>query len=250
MISFFRKIRQNLLNEGKTGRYIKYAIGEIVLVVLGILIALQINDWNQHRIDRNNEKVYLKRIVSEINTNNQINKRLVWSRLEKKLFGLNQAKAYAEGRLGVENPIEFINNVNYGGISSGGYDMGGDFVYDELVNTGNMKLLTDDEVKNAVVNYYASLKAYEVRLDIFSSDFLSIINGISPFDSKHPNQISEYDQLEAMKTFKSKDFRIAVDTEISYSYKLRDYLTRQEKRSIELIELIENKLNQQSKSPQ
>lgn len=49
MIKFFRKIRQNLLSEGKTGKYIKYAIGEIVLVVIGILIALQINNWNENR---------------------------------------------------------------------------------------------------------------------------------------------------------------------------------------------------------
>jgi len=52
MIKFFRKIRQNLLSEGKTGKYIKYAIGEIVLVVIGILIALQINNWNEQRKDQ------------------------------------------------------------------------------------------------------------------------------------------------------------------------------------------------------
>jgi uncharacterized membrane protein YvbJ len=56
MIKFFRKIRQNLLSEGKTGkpalpagRYLKYAIGEIILVVIGILIALQINNWNERQ---------------------------------------------------------------------------------------------------------------------------------------------------------------------------------------------------------
>ena len=49
MIKFFRKIRQKLLSEGKTGKYLKYAIGEIVLVVIGILIALQINNWNENR---------------------------------------------------------------------------------------------------------------------------------------------------------------------------------------------------------
>jgi hypothetical protein len=47
MIKFFRKIRQNLLSEGKTGKYLKYAVGEIVLVVIGILIALGINNWNE-----------------------------------------------------------------------------------------------------------------------------------------------------------------------------------------------------------
>ena len=49
MIKFFRNIRQTLINEGKTSRYFKYAIGEIVLVVIGILIALSINNWNDQR---------------------------------------------------------------------------------------------------------------------------------------------------------------------------------------------------------
>jgi len=48
MIQFFRKIRQNQIMENKTGKYFKYAIGEIVLVVIGILIALQINNWNEN----------------------------------------------------------------------------------------------------------------------------------------------------------------------------------------------------------
>jgi len=50
VIKFFRKIRNNLLSEGKTGRYFKYAIGEILLVVIGIMIALQVDNWNQKRI--------------------------------------------------------------------------------------------------------------------------------------------------------------------------------------------------------
>ena len=47
MIKFFRKIRYDLMEKNKTGKYLKYAIGEIVLVVIGILIALQINNWNE-----------------------------------------------------------------------------------------------------------------------------------------------------------------------------------------------------------
>jgi len=49
MIKLFRNIRRNLLNEGKTTKYLKYAIGEIILVVIGILIALSINNWNENR---------------------------------------------------------------------------------------------------------------------------------------------------------------------------------------------------------
>ena len=66
MIKFFRKIRQNLLMENKTGRYFKYAIGEIVLVVIGILIALQINNWNeQNKID-SEEKILIAGLIQNI----------------------------------------------------------------------------------------------------------------------------------------------------------------------------------------
>ena len=54
MLKFFSKIRRKLITEGNTTNYLKYAIGEIVLVVLGILIALQINNWNQKHVYQNN----------------------------------------------------------------------------------------------------------------------------------------------------------------------------------------------------
>ncbi|WP_406683626.1 DUF6090 family protein [Seonamhaeicola sp. MEBiC1930] len=66
MIKFFRKIRQKLLSEGKMVKYIKYAIGEIVLVVIGILIALSINNWNQERINEKNIQGKLKLIHQEL----------------------------------------------------------------------------------------------------------------------------------------------------------------------------------------
>jgi hypothetical protein len=66
MIKFFRKIRQNLLSEGKTGKYFKYAIGEIVLVVIGILIALQINNWNESRKQAKTEKEFIASLKSDL----------------------------------------------------------------------------------------------------------------------------------------------------------------------------------------
>jgi len=66
MIKFFRKIRQNLLMENKTGRYFKYAIGEILLVVIGIIIALQLNNWNESRNQSSKEIISLKALRSQL----------------------------------------------------------------------------------------------------------------------------------------------------------------------------------------
>lgn len=66
MIKFFRKIRQNLLRNNKFSKYLLYAIGEIVLVVIGILIALQINNWNQQRISTEYEKKLLTELRNTI----------------------------------------------------------------------------------------------------------------------------------------------------------------------------------------
>ena len=66
MIKIFRKIRQNLLSEGKTGKYLKYAFGEIVLVVIGILIALQINNWNTAKNQERQRQNFLTDLGEEI----------------------------------------------------------------------------------------------------------------------------------------------------------------------------------------
>lgn len=65
MIKFFRKIRYHLMSENKTSSYLKYAIGEIVLVVIGILIALGINNWNENRKAENNNKIMLQKLKEE-----------------------------------------------------------------------------------------------------------------------------------------------------------------------------------------
>ena len=65
MIQFLKKIRYSLMETGKTARYFKYAIGEIILVVIGILIALQINNWNENRLARIEEQTILTNLKED-----------------------------------------------------------------------------------------------------------------------------------------------------------------------------------------
>jgi len=63
MIKFFRHIRYNLMEQNKTGKYFIYALGEIILVVIGILIALSINNWNANKKTAKEEIVILNNLL-------------------------------------------------------------------------------------------------------------------------------------------------------------------------------------------
>lgn len=66
MIKFFRKIRYDLIEKNKIGKYLKYAVGEIVLVVIGIVIALQINNWNETRKQYKAEKEFITSVKNDL----------------------------------------------------------------------------------------------------------------------------------------------------------------------------------------
>lgn len=85
MIKFFRNIRKKLLNEGKTSKHLKYALGEIVLVVIGILLALQINNWNEHRKEEASKKKLMLNIKAELMENKL--------RMEHHILGLHNSNA-------------------------------------------------------------------------------------------------------------------------------------------------------------
>ena len=66
MINFLRKFRQQLLQENRIGRYLTYAIGEIILVMIGILLALQVNNWNEQRKKENTVAAYKKSLTEDL----------------------------------------------------------------------------------------------------------------------------------------------------------------------------------------
>ncbi|KPM32941.1 Beta-lactamase [Croceitalea dokdonensis DOKDO 023] len=84
MIKFFRRIRRTLIDQNQMGKYFKYAIGEILLVVIGILIALQINNWNEDRKTNNVRNNYLNQVVIDLEADKAYYTKVINS-LEKNL---------------------------------------------------------------------------------------------------------------------------------------------------------------------
>jgi len=167
MIKFFRKIRQNLLSEGKTGKYFKYAIGEIVLVVIGILIALSINNWNESRKLKNQELIYLSGIKSDLNLNLIELKNYTI----KRETSVNSAKAILDI---FNNKTELISNeFNFHNLNVQIWSpfKRNDNTYQELINSGNLAIISNDSIKNLLLNMQLSYKQIEFIESHMYNDF-------------------------------------------------------------------------------
>ena len=104
MIKFLRNIRFNLLSGNSKGKYVKYAIGEIILVVIGILIALQINNWNESKKQTEYQKAQLSNLRSEINS--------------MKAFIKTQIGYFELAKVGNSAFLNFMESKNTGMIAS------------------------------------------------------------------------------------------------------------------------------------
>lgn len=155
MMKFFRKIRQNLLSEGKTGKYLKYAIWEIVLVVLGILIALQINNWNQNKQLKREELKTLKSLYESIKINiaefdRILNAQILRNRsLQEVLFRevSNRQPVYLDSLI-------TTNVKNHTFDPSTG-------IYNSMINSGNIELISNDSLKNRISQLYDRVRDYQ-----------------------------------------------------------------------------------------
>jgi hypothetical protein len=154
MIKFFRRIRQNLLNEGKTSRYLKYAIGEIVLVVIGILIALQINTWNESYKNKVSESMYLNEMMEDFGINLERSNRLIKriNELIPALIGLLEQSVMEKQTI----TIDSLNNA-FALVGSMPTYTSTDRVYNNLIGSGDFKLISNSELKTALASYYKVL---------------------------------------------------------------------------------------------
>ncbi len=150
MIKLFRKIRQNLLLKNKTGKYLKYAFGEIVLVVIGILIALQINNWNEGRkVDGEILKALTEirsNLISDSISINLTSKEksediniqfAVIKELESKNIPYDSIE-YHLGRVMIARRIVLIDN---------GY---------QFIKKFGLERLKNQELRNELINYYTN----------------------------------------------------------------------------------------------
>lgn len=153
MITLFRRIRQKLIASGSVTKYLLYAIGEILLVVIGILIALQVNNWNESKSVKDQEKIYLELIMDDLilqKEENDIQRTAVNGQLSIKdelteLIG-NRFQVKESERTDVKKVISTL----VVGRTYGAYEA----TFIDLTSSGNIGLISDQLLKNKIIQHY------------------------------------------------------------------------------------------------
>lgn len=162
MLHIFRRIRQQLISTNKTKQYLLYAIGEIALVVIGILIALQINAWNEGRVQKIQEQSILQTLVTdleqgvikgqiEINRDSALTKTL-------EIFLLDEA-----GR-GELLQVENADSVILGAIFGAPTNIPIIQVYEDIKSSGNTTLISSQKIRNKLAEMESQFDNLTSRL--------------------------------------------------------------------------------------
>lgn len=185
MIKFFRHIRQKLLSENKVSKYLLYAIGEIVLVVIGILIALSVNNWKETSSQRKIEKLFLVDLLHdltldsiqlesmlEIDTERFRTKPLLLKFLRKESTLPDSIEVYFDKQFNVPM-TPFTPNIT---------------TIEEGKISGGLAILRDRQLRRSIVDLYANYELYKVSESIYLEKFEAQQEIIFPLikDLRHP----------------------------------------------------------------
>lgn len=234
MIKFFRSIRQNLLNEGKTSKYLKYAIGEIILVVIGILIALQINNWNQNNSNKKLERQYYSIMKSQLNEDkDKLNGEMNYNQ------NLLNQFSYAKDLL-LQNDKTKMDTLGKIALSMVNY---ADFrrksnVYQTLVNSGEIKLISNH---NILENLQSLEENYSYINRIEESNLTVIIFQVVP----EIKEIMSFDpiKIENIEAFFRYQFKNEIDLLIHLVKEKKHAYLQAQKVINTTIELIDKELD-------
>lgn len=248
MIKLFKNIRKKLLQEGKTTNYLKYAIGEIVLVVIGILIALQINNWNEKRKINSQELITLGNILQDLKSD-KIGLNKIIERRISKASSADVMVSYYDGE-NIKNLSDYYfhwTNVLYWEAH---YPR--NIAFKELVNSGNMSIIKNAEIRNSLLEINASYEElFSVRQHMYDdytlylySSYAGIIDygdGIKVWSN--PNVTIELSEEDVSVALKNKTIKNGFILASFNNNGLKDQLIQILKHVELAISYIEKELN-------
>lgn len=147
MIKLFNKTRKKLLTENKMGRYLKYAIGEIILVMIGILLALQVNTWNENRLLKREELQLMKSLHKEFSKNQTLFDGHFGNQL-KKNEGIKTVMSIKARFFAIDSLKILLGTVT--GAPTFDPSQG---IYNAAINSGKIELISNDSLKERISGF-------------------------------------------------------------------------------------------------
>lgn len=222
MIRFFSRLRYQLAAENRVAKYLRYAVGEILLVVIGILIALQVNTWNQKRIAGIEEKTILKNIHSEFLENNKSIK----EKLKQSDSGFQSSKILMNLVGKSENEIEKLNidSLLFSSLESGEFKFSENTISD-LLQSGRLQLLHNEKLVNLLYEWSGTKMAYYTSNERMN---LKIDNELVPYlQKKYPlKDIDIYGALEWESKSLLETDKLQIFKDLEFENIMDDYLFR------------------------
>lgn len=242
MLRFFSKMRYQLAAENRAAKYLRYAIGEIVLVVIGILIALQINNWNSNRIDRQKEREYLQNFLEEMK-GDSIFLNVYWEHdYPEKVAGLELARNYVKYGKEIDDSAAFIAAIGKGGKLSRAAIFEESSTYKDIISTGNLKLIRNKDLQLHIINYYTAISTTIVYMDNLRSEYATFVNSLIPYNPTERYHPDKKDYERAFKKMDSDEFLSYSNQELTFAYSLNRRMMRVNERLLPLLEEIRNEL--------
>jgi hypothetical protein len=172
MIKFFRNIRQKMLTENKFSKYLLYAFGEIILVVIGILIALSINNWNQKQVAIKKETLALNNLILDLEEQSNLLKE--YTKDESYFYenGLDVLRHFAKHKA-FTNKDSILPKLN--SLASRRTFNPINTTFKELVSTGNIGLIRNETLKRNIMRHYNELERVVL---ITSYNNTNIVDGL------------------------------------------------------------------------
>lgn len=160
MLTFFRKIRKSSIKSTSLQKYFLYALGEIILVVIGILIALQINNWNLNRVERNKEKLLLKEIYSEFKINKEELESTIYaySDVRRRCQYLQNLFPINIQEINIDSFSFALNRIS--GVPSADLSMGS---ISSIINTSSFEIISDPELRSLLIQWEDLIADYFER---------------------------------------------------------------------------------------
>ena len=156
MVKIFRKIRQNVIAEKRFSKYLIYALGEIILVVVGILIALAINNGNQNRITEQNEQTYLRGLLEEFQTSKMKLKNLIAVN-QRNYTGAKQILEHISRTEAPPTEAAF-SELMYHTFSDDIAFNPNNSLLQEMINSGNLKNLRNTDLRKQLTNWISTIE--------------------------------------------------------------------------------------------